>query len=180
MLLTLALLLVYMVSTFFTLLWLACPFYGNLARFMGNYQVETYCEPNTWDVHLLTETFRHLSPMINAIVQEELRKAAEETGQETEARSLLGELFEIYYDNRSQPIKFIYGCASNINCKQKHFHQRPPPAAGLACCYHWPRSTTKVRFFILSSFHLLPIKKHSFQTNVMSLGDNKNTFSKPG
>ena len=73
---------------------------------MGNYQVETYCEPNTWDVHLLTETFRHLSPMINAIVQEELRKAAEETGQETEARSLLGELFEIYYDNRSQSIKF--------------------------------------------------------------------------
>ena len=33
--------------------------------------------------------------------QEELGKAAEETGQETEARTLLGELFEIYYDNRS-------------------------------------------------------------------------------
>ena len=34
--------------------------------------------------------------------QEELGKAAEETGQETEARTLLGELFEIYYDNRSK------------------------------------------------------------------------------
>ena len=39
LLLTLALLVVYMVSTFITLLWLACPFYGNLARFMANYQV---------------------------------------------------------------------------------------------------------------------------------------------
>ena len=41
LLLTLALLVVYMVSTFITLLWLACPFYGNLARFMGNYQVSS-------------------------------------------------------------------------------------------------------------------------------------------
>ena len=129
MLLTLALLLVYMVSTFFTLLWLACPFYGNLARFMGNYQVETYCEPNTWDVHLLTETFRHLSPMINAIVQEELRKAAEETGQETEARSLLGELFEIYYDNRSQSIKFIWWCLKH-KLQTKTF-----PSETSACCW---------------------------------------------
>ena len=39
LLLTLALLVVYMLSTFTTLVWLACPFYGNLARFMGNYQV---------------------------------------------------------------------------------------------------------------------------------------------
>ena len=39
--------------------------------------------------------------LIIPIDQEELRKAAEDTGQETEARTLLGELFEIYYDNRS-------------------------------------------------------------------------------
>jgi len=71
LLLTLALLVVYMLSTFTTLVWLACPFYGNLARFMGNYQ-------------------------------DELRKSAGDpgAGDETEAKALLGELFEIYYDNR--------------------------------------------------------------------------------
>ena len=44
LLLTLALLVVYMLSTFTTLVWLACPFYGNLARFMGNYQVIKNCQ----------------------------------------------------------------------------------------------------------------------------------------
>ena len=39
--------------------------------------------------------------LIIAINQDELGKAAKETEQETEARTLLGELFEIYYDNRS-------------------------------------------------------------------------------
>ena len=38
--------------------------------------------------------------LIIAINQDELGKAAKETEQETEARALLGELFEIYYDNR--------------------------------------------------------------------------------
>ena len=39
--------------------------------------------------------------LIIPINQDELGKASEETGKETEARTLLGELFEIYYDNRS-------------------------------------------------------------------------------
>ena len=123
LMLTLALLVVYMVSTFITLLWLACPFYGNLARFMANYQVAIvvytlqihspiFCReiseiwlttPINWTpirTHLDTQPPMSIF-FILSIDQEELGKAAEETGQETEARTLLGELFEIYYDNRS-------------------------------------------------------------------------------
>ena len=130
--LTLALLVVYMVSTFITLLWLACPFYGNLARFMANYQVAMvvytleihipiFCReiseislttPINWTplrTHLDTQPPMSIF-FILSIDQEELGKAAEETGQETEARTLLGELFEIYYDNRStqsNPIQYL-------------------------------------------------------------------------
>ena len=47
--------------------------------------------------------------LIIAINQDELGKAAKETDQETEARALLGELFEIYYDNRStQSFAYIW------------------------------------------------------------------------
>ena len=109
--LTLTLLVVYMVSTFITLMWLACPFYGNLARFMANYQVEIPhgLNPNpTSFVPTYTQSpLEFLAPgnkkcvLIIAINQDELGKAAKETDQETEARALLGELFEIYYDNRS-------------------------------------------------------------------------------
>ena len=112
--LTLALLVVYMVSTFITLLWLACPFYGNLARFMANYQVAIvvytlqihspiFCREIS-EIWLTTPiNWTQFAPILTPISmdQEELGKAAEETGQETEARTLLGELFEIYYDNRS-------------------------------------------------------------------------------
>ena len=52
LMLTLALLVVYMVSTFITLLWLACPFYGNLARFMANYQVAIV----VYTLQVLTDT----------------------------------------------------------------------------------------------------------------------------
>ena len=124
LMLTLTLLVVYMVSTFITLMWLACPFYGNLARFMANYQVEIIvshqggnphglnCNPTSFvPTYLQSYTQPPLEflarghkkcVLIVRIDQEELGKAAEETGQETEARTLLGELFEIYYDNRSK------------------------------------------------------------------------------
>ena len=106
LLLTLALLVVYMLSTFTTLVWLACPIYGNLARFMGNYQVVRYCQscPKKSICAII------LSWSTNLWHQDELRKSAGDSGagDETEAKALLGELFEIYYDNRRVLISAFY------------------------------------------------------------------------
>ena len=69
LLIALVLLLVYLVTTFLTILWLLCPCGGKLARFMRSYK-------------------------------NQLQSAAIMQGSDTSSRDLLGEIHDIYYENR--------------------------------------------------------------------------------
>ena len=64
-----ALLMMFLLTTFFTLMYLLCPCGGELASFMRGYKSK-------------------------------LKSAAKMEGGETSSKELLGELHEIYYENR--------------------------------------------------------------------------------
>ena len=65
----LVLLLIYLITTFFTIIWLLCPCSGKLSDFMTSYK-------------------------------NQLENAAIAEGGDTSSRVLLGELHDIYYENR--------------------------------------------------------------------------------
>ena len=106
--------------------------------------------------------------------QEELGKAAEETGQETEARTLLGELFEIYYDNRStqsNPIfdniwqyvtifdniwQYVTICNNIWKYLTIFDKQGPATVTRPARCHDWPCSAPQVSSrFLLQHLEVL-------------------------